>query len=816
VDLLAAWLLYPLALAVLCVGVGLLIERAAGWRLPGALLLPAGFAGLVVLARIATVERATAPYALALLVVLALAGLVADRARLRALRPDPWLTLAALAVFAVLAAPVVASGKPSLAGYLALPDTGHQLALAQMLADRGTDWQSLVKGSSTYEGIAPYMLTSYPIGGQALLGVTAPLGVIDLAWLYQPLLSFMAVVLSLALGSIAAPWLARRWHVAVVAFVAATPALVVGFALQGSIKELATVALLTTTVALVAAALAERRPARSLVVPAVAAAAALEALGPATLLYLAIPGLVAIAVWGLRCIRERKRAEIVGLLAAGATAVVLSLPVLTTLSSQIYVQSNVLKSASGATGAAAEVALGNLAQPLDTSQALGIWLSGDYRYHTLEPSLQTPQQVALWLAGLLALLGLGWAIARRAWGPLLLAGLLLPSAYLLARGSPYADAKVLTLASPPLMLLSILGAASLWRRRAWPLSVVAGGALLAGVLASSALAYHDVSLAPHDRFQELLSIDDRLAGKGPALLNEYDEFAKYLLSKVPSFNEPESDHAYRNAPYHPNARVDPKRRPSEKTPLDMDDLPLSYIEEFPYLILRRSPLSSRPPANYERISSGTFYDVWKRDSAPKVLHHLPLGGDVLRPAAVVTTKIARTWASRARREGGRLAYVQRPRPSLFYLSHHPRPIRWGGFGSYPDALVTDGPGSTNAPVKLPRTGRYDVWVEGSFDRRITLMVDFHVIGRTPVELNNPGAYSLLGTAQLKRGLRGVQVRQGGGNLRPGNGGYRSSLRHIGPIVLEPVQDQREAVTQIAASQWRSLVGRRVDWIEIVR
>lgn len=815
-DLLAAWLLYPLALAVLSVGVGLLIERGAGWRLPGALLIPAGFAGLIVLARMATVGRPTAPFALALLVVVALAGLVLGRARLRALRPDPWLTLAAIGVFAVFAAPVVASGTPSLAGYLALPDTGHQLALAQMLADRGTDWQSFVKGSSTYEGIAPYMLTSYPIGGQALLGVTAPLGVVDLAWLYQPLLSFMALVLALALGSIAAPWLARRWHVAVVAFVAAQPALVVGFALQGSIKELAAVALITTAVALVAAALADRRPARSLIVAAVAAVAALEALGPAALLYLAIPGGVAIVVWGVRCVREGSRSELIGLVAAAATALVLAWPVLTTLSDQIYVQSTVLKTAEGATGFARQVALGNLAEPLETAQALGIWLSGDYRYRTLEPALETPQQVAFWLAGLLALLGLAWALARRAWGPLLLAGLLLPSAYLLARGSPYADAKVLALASPPIMLLALLGAGSLWRARIWPLSALAGGALVVGVVASSALAYHDVSLAPHDRFEELRSIDERLSGRGPALLNEYDEFAKYLLADVAVFNEPESDHAYRTAPYEPNARSDPRRRPSEKTPLDIDDLPLSYIEDFPYLILRRSPLSSRPPANYERESRGAFYDVWRRTRAPRVRSHLPLGRDVLRPAAVVTAKVARTWAARASRAGGRLAYVPRARPSFFYLSHHPRPIRWGGFGSYPEALVTDGPGSTNAPVDLPRTGRYNVWVEGSFARRITVMVDFRVIGRTPVGLNNPGAYALLATVALKRGLRGVQVKQGGGNTDPGNGGYRSSLRHIGPIVFEPVLDERAAVVQIPPSQWRSMVGRRADWIEIVR
>nr|MBA3749085.1 hypothetical protein [Solirubrobacterales bacterium] len=50
-DLLAAWLLYPLALALLCLGLGLLVGWCAGWRMPGALLLPVGFAAMLTLAQ---------------------------------------------------------------------------------------------------------------------------------------------------------------------------------------------------------------------------------------------------------------------------------------------------------------------------------------------------------------------------------------------------------------------------------------------------------------------------------------------------------------------------------------------------------------------------------------------------------------------------------------------------------------------------------------------------------------------------------------------------------------------------------------------
>jgi hypothetical protein len=46
--LIVAWLVFPALLAALSLGFGLLVEALSGRRLPGALLLPAGMAGLVV------------------------------------------------------------------------------------------------------------------------------------------------------------------------------------------------------------------------------------------------------------------------------------------------------------------------------------------------------------------------------------------------------------------------------------------------------------------------------------------------------------------------------------------------------------------------------------------------------------------------------------------------------------------------------------------------------------------------------------------------------------------------------------------------
>src|SRR5690349_21528201 len=103
--MIAAWILFPLVLLVLAVGCGLLLEAAAGERLPGTLLVPAGLAVVRVTARFPTALDSTAKLATPLVVVLAVAGCVLGRSR----RPrlDGWAAAAGIGAFAVYAAPIV-------------------------------------------------------------------------------------------------------------------------------------------------------------------------------------------------------------------------------------------------------------------------------------------------------------------------------------------------------------------------------------------------------------------------------------------------------------------------------------------------------------------------------------------------------------------------------------------------------------------------------------------------------------------------------------------------------------------------------------
>lgn len=808
-ELLAAWLLFPIVLAGLSLGAGLLLERAAGRRLPGALVVPAGFALVLTLARLVTFTQALAGLALAVLVLTAIAGFVLGRKRLRPARVDRWAVAAAVGVFAVFAAPAALSGDPTFSGFLTLPDTANQLTLAERVAEAGPEYESLP--SSSYQlTLRKYLSTEYPVAAQAALGTLAPLGLLELAWLYQPFLSFMAAMTALALNGLLAPWIGRRSLRAGAAFIAAQPALVVSFALQGSIKETAALTTFCLFVALVAAAIGERWAARAFIPAAVAAAAMVGALGPAALAYLGPVVLIVGAVWARGLVRAPRRADLGWAAAALAVAAVLAIPVLSGVSTAYTVNTATLDAAED---------LGNLAAPLNPAQAAGIWLGGDFRYVPEENRYLT--FVLIGIAVGAALLGLGWALRRRALGPLLLILTLgVVSAYLLRRGSPYADAKVLMILSPAVLLAAVLGVASLaqGRRRveATLLAVVLAGA----VLGSNALAYHSAQNAPYDRYDELLEINERFAGRGPALFNEYDEYATYLLRDMRPYSQPEYPHGYRSPPERvPSGLFDPDHRPSIKTPLDIDDLTTEYVQSLPLLVLRRSPTVSRPPANFNRVFAGRYYEVWRRaegSGATEVREHLPLGADVFSPAGVPSCGDVRDLARQARRAGGDLAYVERPELVMLDPLEQELPSGWFQYGAYPSAIVPSGPGTVEGTVRLPQGGRMGLWIEGSFGRGVRVAVDGREVGEVAYEPGNPGQYLPIGEVRLEPGRHLVQITRGGGSLRPGSGGGdQSSANHIGPLALSPPANERRRLRTVSPDDATSLCGRRLDWVEVV-
>ena len=109
-SLVVSWLLFPLVLGLLSLGSGLLLEFVAGQEIPRTLLLPLGFAAIVVVSLCTTASSETAHLTTPLVVALAAAGLVLAFPW-RPRRGGGWAAAAAVATYAALGAPVFLSGS---------------------------------------------------------------------------------------------------------------------------------------------------------------------------------------------------------------------------------------------------------------------------------------------------------------------------------------------------------------------------------------------------------------------------------------------------------------------------------------------------------------------------------------------------------------------------------------------------------------------------------------------------------------------------------------------------------------------------------
>src|SRR4051794_26392987 len=594
---------------------------------------------MILVSQACTYWDATAGLATPLVLALTVAGLIVGRARLLALRPDRWAVAAAAGVYAVFGAPVFLSGDPTFAGYGVLGDTSIHFVLIDRLMEHGRNVSDLAPSSyrSALEG---YFNTAYPTGSHTALGAARPLVGQDVAWVFQPYLAFMAALTAAVMYEIAATAFVPRFARGAIAFVAAQPALIFAYSLQGSIKEIATVWVLALLVALVPLLVAGRVAGLRRLLPlALAIVAGLEILGLAIAPWLGpllLASLVAL-LWARGRPGLRTTAIEAALLAA--VAAVLAFPVLAR--SRTFVSAT-----KGVVTAPQE--FGNLFAPLHKAQAFGVWPSGDYRV-TPDPGDFEVTYVLIGIVIAACVLGVAWCVRQRAWLPLLFVGMSLVGwAYATRRGSPWVDAKALMIVSGPLVFTAMLGAWALLAGGRRPEAALLAGAIAAGVLWSNALAYHDVSLAPRDRLDELASVGERISGQGPSLYPEFEEYGKHFLR--------DGDPTGWTEAWQPG----PQRGPFA-TYQDLDQVPLDVVLANRTLVVRRSPVASRPPAPYRRTWSGHYYEIWQRPErgGQRVLAHLPLG-DAAQPAGpAARCGQIRSTAARAG-SSGRLAFVVRP------------------------------------------------------------------------------------------------------------------------------------------------------------
>lgn len=787
----------PLALFVTTTGLGLLVERIVGARLANGLLAPLGFCVATTLSLACFELGAGLTVAAGVLVAGTIVGCALAGSELPARMNPGWPGLAALAVYALYVAPVLLSGGWTWSGYNFLNDTAVQFLLIDHLKDAGVDAASL-PDTTGGDVVGAYLGSGYPLGTHAFAATLSGLLGSGPEVIYQAYVSSMAALAGMALAVLASRTVFTVRAGALVGAVAMAGNLTYSTGLQGSIKEVGAIAALAAAAALARELVASKRPLGIAVLLGIALGGILSVYSAAGIPYvgamLATVALVVVLAHGRDSIR---RPWIAAAAAACAVTAVLAAPTIASIVDFYRVASSVVDAA-----APSGSALGQLGAPLPLLQVGGIWLDGSY--HTPIPSQQADSVTffALWIVAILALVSFA-AIARRRQPEALL--VLVPTsltAALVAPGVvPYADAKLMAIMGPSVVFAAAISLLAMSRVRRPAGSVLATAlalALTGAIALSDVFALHDSKIAPRDRMVALREAGDRMAGRGLVLFNEYEEFAKYF-----------GDGATLNAS---TESITPRhvqlRRPDNVFGqfFDLDRQTLDFVESFRSIITRRSPAASRPPARYRRVFGNRFYEAWTRGPGPQTLVHLPLQelDDATDRAACADVR----------------ALVRRaPRGSVLVAAHVPVAARFDVLdaalspGLAPAAvagtLATITPASARGRVVVERSGTYRAWVRGSFPRATHVLIDG--VRRLTVEgTNTPGQWLGDVALRLQAGAHKIEVRVPGGAPKPGDGAAVT----VGPVLF--VADEPRRLQTVPLARWRSLCGRELDWIELVR
>ena len=677
-------------------------------RLPLPLVPPLGLAATVGISQAATVVPSVAPAAPWLLLVSAVTGVVLARRRLLSQRLTLWPAMAASCVYLCLVAPVALHGEATLAGYGQDTTSSIHVAGAAHLVDSGRSFSDIAPSSYATE-LKGYFANAYPSGAHTVLGSVGKLTGQDLLLSYQPYMAVLVALLAPVLYFFGRLASVSRPVSAVIAFVASQPALVYAYAVQGSLKELAALPLIALTVALTVLYVdTQNWKPRAIVPLAVTVAGGMGVVGLGYLAWGA-PALAVLVIWTLR-MRPRASIGILGVSALLFGAVVACLTLPTVIDSTRFLRS-------GVTVLVTQSENGNLVRPLRWYQMFGTWLAGDYRGNP--DSQGSATYVFIGLTVVAAGLGVGWLLRRRAYPVLLYpATSIFAWACITTRGSPWVDGKVLMVVSPAIVFVALCGTAGMAQEGLGVEALLLAAAVTVGVLWSNATIYHATPLADEHRFAELRQIGESNAGKGPILIPEFEDYTLWYLRDSRPYGPGFS--------YSKLGQVRNGVRPKYGTSYDLDELPLWYVERANEILLRRSPVASRPPANYALVEAHRFYEVWRKVRLGwRVVAHVPSGENGMAGARIACSEIKRV-ATDARRDRGMLAYVARELGPTILPAQARTSGNWAG--QLGPRIGLNGPGRLDANIEAGVPGAYEVWVNGAFQRGVHVYADGATVG----------------------------------------------------------------------------------------
>ena len=395
----------------------------------------------------------------------------------------------------------------------------------------------------------------------------------------------------------------------------------------------------------------------------------------------------------------------------------------------------------------------------------------------------------------------------------------------LAGTSPWALGKGLAISSTAVPVAALIAAAMLWVR--WRPAGLLLVAVAAGICVSNFLAYHDATLAPHDRMAELARIGGLVAGKGPTFVNDYEIYAdRYFLGS----GAPVEPAEYRSADLPTSRGI----LLTKTAYADLESFSLPTLLPYRSIVIRDSPVESRPPSVYRLIWRGRYYALYQRPARPAVtiVTQVPLGDQTaypycgnaengpalalcsVAPASVPPCALVRGLGREAAAVGGRLVAYSQPDPIVVRADQLLWPAAWY-HNAAAHTLTPDSPGTALAHVRITAARTFELWLGGSFARGFRVSVDGHHVGSVSNEIFDINGYALIARVRLSAGVHTIAITYPPADVwLPGSG--NNNLTTLSAILLEPVRWPHAGMVRVPPARARSLCGRSLDWIEVVR
>jgi hypothetical protein len=433
-------------------------------------------------------------------------------------------------------------------------------------------------------------------------------------------------------------------------------------------------------------------------------------------------------------------------------------------------------------------AVGNLFEPIPPTQALGLWLSSDYRL--VEVSTLGKGGVftlALAVLGTVALVLGVMRLAQRRELAVLSALAASAGAWAVASPSlgPYVASKSLAIIAPLVMLAAIVGIAPerAESERAWIARTLVAVAFVAIALGSSYVALSGARLDRDDHEEQLGEFRDEVEGARVLFLGS-DELATWALRGAEQIETGTQAFENRGLP-----------RTGER--IDFDSFLPGTLDDFDYAIATRSGYMSQPPRTFHPVARTESFTLYERTGPMPfrgTLEEGQLFGAVLDCDSALGRQISRI-------DGTAYVVPQVPLVRAYSDAVIGGTLEW----------VNEGQAITKS-LPLPR-GRWQL----SLQYHSLEPVDVEASGLLRVELppnsSRIGPYWPVGTFTVGR-ARTVdvtvvpQVRSGVRGLLSLERGRTGPQTILGLLVATQVGTRRDAVPLSEAC------GRIVDYVEL--